>query len=146
VLVDENNLAQQFSLAEGQVGESVLQLPGVVEDVTFVPGGSRVLFRTTGWVHRASSSAAGLLWVDAMLAPKPLRGARMVFGDLTSDPAARWGARLYVPVAAEGFLKLAELRFSADQGPGLFGNRMQLLEEWRARLGLAVVAAQGPDE
>ena len=146
VLVDENNLAQQFSLAEGQVGESMLQLPGAVEEVTFVPGGSRVLFRTARWIHRASSSATGILWIDAILAPKPLRGARMVFGDVESDPSLRWGSRLYLPVAADGLLKLAELRLGGDQGPGLFGNKAQLLEEWRGRLGLAVAAAQSSDE
>lgn len=146
VLVDKNNLAQQFSLVEGQVGESVLQLPGEVQEVSFVPGGSRILFRTTGWIHRASSSAAGLLWIDAMLAPKPPRGARMVFGDVTGDPAASRGARLYLPVAAQGSLRLAELSLGAGQGPGLFGNRTQLLEEWRRRLGLSIAATQSPDE
>ena len=70
VLVDENNLAQQFDLAAGRIGEMALQLPSTVEEVTFAPAGMRVLIRTSNWIHRASSSARGLVWIDALLAPK----------------------------------------------------------------------------
>jgi len=144
VLVDQNNLAQQFSLAEGRIGESTLQLPGKVSEVTFAPGGYRVLFRTTNWIHSASSSVMGILWIDAILAPKSLSGARIVFGDIASDSTAALGNRLYLPVAGDGFARLAELSFTALRGPGLFGNKDQLLQEWRRKL--AVVAAQSPDE
>ncbi len=146
VLVDRNNLALLFDLEDGQIGEEVLQLPSAVRDVVFVPGGSRVLFRTTGWIHRASSSATGLLWIDAMLAPRAIGGARIVFGDEAGDAAAQSGSRLYLPIAGDGFMRLAEFYFSAEQWPALFGNRIQLLEEWRRRLGLSVVAPQGTDE
>ncbi len=146
MLVDRNKLAQQFSLAEGLIGENVLQLPGAVEEVAFAPSGSRVLFRTIGWIHRASSSANGLLWTDAILAPKALRNARMVFGDAGSDNAAALGTHLYLPVPGDGFVELANLSFGADRGSGLFGNKMQLLQEWRNKLGLSFVATQGPDE
>jgi len=141
VLVDENNLAQQFDLAEGRIGDQTLQLPGAIDEVAFTPGGLRVLFRTTNWVHRASTSAMGLIWLDAILAPKALAHTRMVFGDPQSDEA---GNRFYLPVAGNGFPRLAELNFIASQGPALFGNKDQLLDEWRGKL--AVIATQGPDE
>ena len=144
VLVDQNNLAQQFSLAEGRIGEMALQLPGSIEEVTFAPNGYRVLFRTSNWIHRASSSATGLIWIDAILAPKSLNSARMVFGDPVLDDSAALGNRLYLPVAADGYARLEELGFTATQGPGLFGNKDQLLDEWRQKL--SIVAAQSPDE
>jgi hypothetical protein len=144
VLVDANHLAQRFSLAEGRIGERSLQLPGAVKEVAFSPGGQRVLFRTTNWVHRASSSEAGLIWQDAILAPKALANTRMVFGDPKLDEAAALGNRFFLPVAADGFPRLAELSFTSARGPGLFGNKDQLLDEWRRKL--AVVAAQSPDE
>lgn len=136
VLVDRNNLAQQFSLSEGRIGEMVLQLPSVVEEVTFAPGGLRILFRTSNWIHRASSSAAGLMWIDAMLAPKSLDHARMVFGDAATDNAATLGNRLFLPVAGDGVVQLADLRFTNPRGPGLFGNKDQLLAEWRSKLAV----------
>jgi WD40 repeat protein len=144
ILVDQNNLAQQFSLEEGRIGEMVLQLPSTVEEVTFTPSGLRILFRTSNWIHRAGSSPAGLIWNDVMLAPKALSSARMVFGDAAADNAAALGNRLYIPVAGDGFVRLADLSISAARGPGLFGNKDQLLEEWRRKL--AIVAAQSPDE
>ena len=146
VLVDRNNVARQFSLAEGRIGDDVLQLPANVEEVSFVPGGSRVLFRTSGWVHRASSSPAGLTWIDATLAPPALKSARMVFGAGAGDRSATWGNRVFLPVAGDGFASLAELHLGTDKGPGLFGNKGELLAEWRNRLGLALVSTQGTDE
>jgi WD40 repeat protein len=144
VLVDANNLAQQFNLAEGRIGETILQLPGAVSEVTFSPGGVRVLFRTSNWVHQASSLESGLIWLDAILAPKALTNARMVFGDPERDEAAALGNRFFLPVAADGYPRLAELDFTAASGSGLFGNKETLLEEWRRRL--ALVPAQSPDE
>ena len=58
--------------------------------------------------------------------------------------AAALGNRLFLPVAADGYPRLAELSFTAAQGPGLFGNKNQLLDEWRRKL--ALVAPQRPDE
>jgi WD40 repeat protein len=136
VLVDRNNLAQQFSLEEGRIGDAVLQLPDAVEEVAFAPGGFRVLFRTSGWIHRASSSPAGLIWIDAMLAPHALEGTRIVFGKDRGNDVAAAGDRLYLPVAGDGFVGLAQVNFSATAGAGLFGNRQQLLAEWRRKLGL----------
>jgi WD40 repeat protein len=144
VLVDQNSLAQVFSLAEGRIGTEILQLPSAVEEVSFAPGGMRVLFRTSNWIHRASLSAVGLVWVDAMLAPKALQDTRMVFGNPAKDSAAAHGNRLYLPVAGDGYVRLAELSFTATHSTGLFGNKEQLLEEWRRKL--AMVTTQRSDE
>jgi hypothetical protein len=35
------------------------------------------------------------------------------------------------------------LRYDAAATPGLFGNRDELIEEWRAKLGLAMEARWG---
>jgi WD40 repeat protein len=137
VLIDEENVARQFSLRESRIGEAVLQLPSAVEEVAFAPGGSRVLFRTAGWVHRAGSSPTGLIWIDAILGPRAANGARMVFGPY-SNAAAATGSRLYLPIAGDTFVSLAELNIGNDQGPGLFGNKQQLLAEWHRRLGIPV--------
>ncbi len=137
VMVDAENLVQQFNLHEGRIGESVLQLPSAVEDLVFAPGGSRVLFRTARWIHRAGSSPTGLVWIDAILGPKAVNGGHLVFAKGSNSAAAR-GNRLYLPVAGEAFVRLARLSFGGDQGPGLFGKKQQLLEEWNRRLGVPV--------
>jgi len=138
VLVDDQGLASQFMLAEGHLGEQTLQFPGPVEEVAFGRSGSRALFRTARWVHRVSLSSSGLHWIDAAFAPKPLQGARIVFG--TGDAARR----AYLPAARNGFVELVELAFPGTAQPGLFGNREELLAEWRARLGV-VDADEVPD-
>ena len=68
----------------------------------------------------------------------------MVFGDVFADDAATLGNRVYLPVAGDGFVNIAELDFVASRGPGLFGNKDELLDEWRGKL--ALVPAQSPDE
>ena len=133
--VDQNNLAQQFILGEGRIGEHSLQLPGRVEEVTYAPSGSRVLIRTAGWIHRASSAASGLIWLDAVLAPRPIHGSRMIFGDSNNQMANPLGNRVLIPVSSDGFVELTELRFDASGGAALFGNKDELLAEWRLRLG-----------
>ena len=143
VLVDQNNVAQQFSLAEGRIGKMVLQLPDSVEEVTFAPGGLRVLFRTSNWIHRASSSVAGLVWIDAILAPKALDNARMVFGGPVANDGAALGNRLLLPIAGDGFVQLADLRFTNSQGPSLFGNKDRLIEEWNRKLAREQPLAEG---
>ena len=135
IFVDENNLAQQFILDEGRIGELSLQLPGRVEEVTYAPSGSRVLFRTAGWIHRASSAASGLIWLDAVLAPRPVHGSRMIFGDISNQTANPLGNRVFVPVSSDGFVQLTELSFDANGGAALFGNKDELLAEWSLRLG-----------
>jgi WD40 repeat protein len=134
--VDQNNLAQQFILGEGRLGELSLQLPGRVEEVTYAPSGSRVLLRTAGWIHRASSAASGLIWLDAVLAPRPIHGSRMVFGNMNNQTANPLGNRVFVPVSGDGSVQLTELSFDGSGRAALFGNKEELLAEWRLRLGL----------
>ena len=134
--VDQNDLAQQFILGEGRLGEQSLQLPGRVEEVTYSPSGSRVLLRTAGWIHRASSAAAGLVWLDAVLAPRPTHGSRMIFGDINGQSANPLATRVLIPVSGDGLVQLTELSFDASRGAALFGNKEELLAEWRLRLGL----------
>jgi len=134
--VDQNNLAQQFILGEGRLGEHSVQLPGRVEEVTYAPSGSRVLLRTAGWIHRASSAASGLIWLDAVLAPRPIHGSRMIFGGTDEQTENPLGSRVFVPVSSDGFVQLTELSFDASGRAALFGNKDELLAEWRLRLGL----------
>jgi WD40 repeat protein len=134
VLVDQLSRAHQFSLTKGQLGTGVLQLPGTVEEVSFSPSGSRVLFRTSRWIHRATVSPNGLSWLNAVLAPVSLSSAQMVFGDTKSDAYSASGNRVLVPTAGDGFVRLVEMRFAGGPGAGLFGNKDELLDEWRRKL------------
>ena len=141
VMVDQNNLAQQFILAEGRLGEQSLQIAGQVEEVSFAPSGARVIFRTSRWLHRASSASSGLRWLDAVFAPRSIGAARIVFGDAGVNKLAALGTRVYLPVAGEGHVQLAELNFDASRGPALFGNKDELLREWRRRFGLEALVS-----
>lgn len=127
VFVDTNNLASQFILADGRIAEDVVQLPATVLDVTFDGSGNRALFRTPRWVHHVSSSTTGLVWRDSVFGPKALNGARVVSAYPESN-------RLYMPAIRNDFIELVELSFRGSQMPGLFGNRHDLLAEWRSRL------------
>lgn len=136
VFVDQNNLAQQFILQEGRLGEQSMQLPGRVEEVTYSPNGARVLFRTARWIHVASSAVSGLRWQDAVFAPPATSGSRIVFADPEEDPAAPLGNRLFLPVSRDGYVRLSALSFDGAHGAALFGNKDDLLLEWRQRLGV----------
>ena len=143
VLVDQANLAQQFNLSEGRIGAQSLQLPAPVEEVAFSPAGSRVLFRSSRWVHRAGSSTNGLIWLDSLFAPKVLTGARMVFGVAANAVTGNAvGSYLFLPVVGEGGVHLAQMRFDDSESAGLFGNRENLLAEWRARLSITTDDAE----
>ena len=114
VLVDADNRASQFDLSEGQMNAGVLQLPGPLRDLTFSSGG-RALMHTSRWVHRISSSAAGLLWLDSVFVPNSLPGRQIVQGGVApSDPAAH---RAYLPVVRGSFVELVELGFRAPSSP-----------------------------
>jgi len=43
-----------------------------------------------------------------------------------------------LPAARNGFVELVELPFPGSASPALFGNRDDLLAEWRSRLGYTV--------
>ncbi len=131
VIVDAANTARQFNLAEARTGGAILELPGEIREIVFAPSGYRVVFRTGSWAHEAILTAAGLQWQDAILLPRVLNGARMVFGDRSS------GARGFMlPVLRDGYPMVEAFRFSDDSGPGLFGSREELLLEWRRRLAV----------
>ena len=133
VVVDDARRAALINLGTGQPGELTLQLPDAVEDVAFSPGGSRVLLRTARWVHRVGASSTGLMWLDALFVPKPLAGSRIVFGGATQR--GREAASIfYLPVSRDGIAQLSEFHFSDSNGAGLFGNREQLIADWRRRL------------
>ncbi len=138
VLVDQNNVAQQFDLEEGHIGALSVSLPENVEDVAFNPVGSRVYFRTARWVHRASSSTNGLIWLDAIFGPRPAHGGSIVVSAATSA-----GNEIQLPVNRAGSVTLAKLRFDSSETPALFGNRDELIEEWRDKLGMAMEARWG---
>jgi WD40 repeat protein len=135
VFVDQNNLAQQFILSEGRLGRQALQLPSRVEEVSYSPNGARVLFRTARWIHLASATVSGLRWQDAVFAPPVIPGSRIVFADPVDDAAAALGNRFFVTVSADSSVKLSALSFDGVQGSALFGNKEELLAEWRQRLG-----------
>ena len=132
VVVDAEHVASQFHLADGRPGEQVFALPGPVNEVRFSEAGSRVMFRTSRWVHRAGSSPVGLLWLDSAYGPAALAGSRILYGE---TPDAR-GRTVFVPIADAGFVRIAELAFGSSAAPGLFGSREELLDEWRTKLGM----------
>jgi WD40 repeat protein len=132
VLVDDQNLASQFVLQDGRISEARLQLPSRVHGVSFNGRGGRVMFRTARWVHRASASLAGLQLLDSVFVSKALPGARIVAG-LTDDGELA-ANRSYLPVLRNEFLEVAELGFDVPGTAGLFGNREELIAEWRAKL------------
>jgi len=132
VVVDATNLASQFILSEGRIADAILQLPSPVVDVSF--NRNRVIFRTSRWFHRASSSRNGLIWQDSVFGPTAIHGARVVSG----SPDA--GDRTYIPAVRNGFVELFELGFRGSSGPGLFGSKRELLDNWRPRLESSVAA------
>lgn len=145
VLVDADNAARVFDIRNGGIGPQTLRLPGRIDDILFSPGDSRVLLRTSRWVHRASVSRAGLAWETAIRAPQALRGSRMAFDDRVETqglqgiangrPAVSPGNHLLLLSRDAGFVELADLYISYSDGPLLFGSRDELLEEWRSKLG-----------
>jgi WD40 repeat protein len=135
IIVDDKNLASQFILSEGRIAESALQLPSAVREVAFDRHGVRAYFGTARWVHKATSSSSGLVWVDAVLMPPPLKGAALVHGNGTDSTSSRQA--VFLPVANNAYLQLREVEFHGSSGVSLFGSRNDLLQEWRARLNAA---------
>ena len=130
IVVDTTNRASQFVLSEGRISAATVLVNGDVQDVIF--NGSRVLFRTTRWVHRASVSVSGLIPLDAVFVPKALSGGRMVNGQTNNGRST--ANRTYMPIARNGQVELYELGFDAASGPTLFGSKEELLQEWVPKL------------
>jgi hypothetical protein len=134
VIVDDEGIASQFVLGEGRVAEQTIDFPGPVEEVAFTRSGTRAYFRTARWTHRVGVSDTGLRWIDSAFSPKPLNGARIVFG----PPGSSTANRAHLPAARNGFVELVALAFPGSSSATLFGNREELLAEWRTRLGYTV--------
>ncbi|MDH4108081.1 MAG: AAA-like domain-containing protein [Gammaproteobacteria bacterium] len=143
VLVSSDNVAQVFDIRNGTIGSIKLDLPDAVSDIVFSPSGSHVLFRTSRWIHRADLSRAGLAWHSAVRAPQSLPGSRMAF-DASEVPAAHAEAaasvadqRVLLLTRDSGYAEIAELDFDYRSGALVFGERAELLELWRRKLGIA---------
>lgn len=140
VIVDAQNQATLLDPADGRVGAMLLQLPDAVVEIAFSPSESRVLFKTARWIHRALVSPGGLVWADAIRAPKALVGSRMVFeasGGRSSDDrhsSDASGDRVLILTRDTGLVELAELRFSYSNGPALIGSRANLVTYWTDKL------------
>ena len=141
VIVDTNNEARLLDMESGAIGSTVLQLPGTVTEIAFGRNDARVLFRIGRWIHRALVSPDGLIWTDAVRAPKSLRGSRMAIDRSAPRRAgspAHSGAvdadRVLVLTRDTGFARLAEIHFDYDAGPALFGNRRDLITEWTRKV------------
>jgi hypothetical protein len=139
VLSDAENTAHVFDISTGSMGAQGLQLPGPITDILFGPGDSRVLLRTSRWIHRADVASTGLTWINALRSPQALQGTRMVFDDRVESQSAtgssNLGSRILLLTRDAGFVELADLHLAHADGPLLFGSRMELLSKWRARLG-----------
>jgi WD40 repeat protein len=147
VLVNAANEVRTLDIRSGRVSELLLLMPDVVNDVLFSSGESRVLLHTPRWVHRSALSPSGLLWLDAVRAPKAMPGSRMVLDFERYDSAPADDARRTDRLAKDddsvliltretGFAEVAELQFSYSTGPSLIGNRLELLNEWRHKLAI----------
>jgi WD40 repeat protein len=145
VIVDSTDKAQLLNLETGRIGTSQLQLPAAVGDIIFSPNETRVLLRTARWIHRASVSPAGLIWLDAARTPRVMTGSQMVFeaagGSLQGDSSAdSLGNRVLLLTRDTGFAEVAMVDFTYGSGPTLFGSRELLLQEWRGKLGVDTAA------
>ena len=141
VIVDARNEARLLDIRSGRIGTHVLQLPDPVTEIAFSRSDARVLFKTGSWIHRALLSPDGLVWTDAIRAPKSLSGSRMAFdrgGQTGSDNDGLHGYpdndRVLVLTRDTGFAEIAELHFDYDAGPALFGNRSKLIAEWSRKV------------
>jgi len=134
IMIHADGLASLL-LEDGRIGDNTLTFPTDVQEIVFNRSGSRAYVRTSRWTHRLSLSSTGLGWVDAVFTPKPVNGSGIVFGPDGSDTANH----AYLPAARNGFIELVELPFPGSSTAALFGNREELLVEWRARLGRNLV-------
>ncbi|MFQ6004785.1 MAG: AAA-like domain-containing protein [Woeseia sp.] len=132
IIVDAQHVALSLNISSGTVGTAKLTLPDTVTDIVFSPSESRAIIRTGRWIHRVGISPGGLIWLDAIRAPKALAGSQAI---QVGDP---FGDRVLLLTRDSGFPEVAELRFSYSIGPALFGNKDELLAEWREKLGVQI--------
>ncbi len=144
ILVDSRNVVQVFDVGKGTIGTARLDLPDTVNDILFSRSESRVVLRTSRWVHSADISRSGLHWRAAIRSPQAITGSRMVFDTRRPDTGgdgsagrATGGDSVLLLTRDAGFAEIAELDFTHTSGPVLFGSRAPLLDEWRAKLAVA---------
>jgi hypothetical protein len=70
--------------------------------------------------------------MDALFVPRALNGAGIVQGNGASSPGSK--LRMYLPVASNGYIELVELSVNRSGAAALFGNKQELLQEWRDRI------------
>ena len=58
--------------------------------------------------------------------------------------ASSAGRRMYLPVARNGFVEFVELNSKGSGATALFGNRRELLQEWRDRVSAVPREGSGP--
>ena len=134
VIVDGRNQVRLLDPRDGRVSTGIVELPDAVEDVGFSPNGTRVLFRTGRWVHRALVTPGGLMMTDSVRGPRAMQGSGMVFDARRRDSTGASGDTVLVLARDTGVPSLVELRFSFADGPALFGSRTELLEIWADRI------------
>ncbi len=127
VIADGDARLLLFDLATSRLVGDALPLPGPVTSMTFAQAGPDLYAKTQRWVHRLSSTADGLLWRDALLVPRIAGNA---------PPLAVRGDSFVLPTVYDGEFELTSFRYSGRRDSGLFGNRDELLAEWRARFSL----------
>ncbi len=133
---DSEGTVRQFDMATGDIGRLSLVLPERIRELAVAPFGTRVFVRTERWVHEAISGADGLAWSDAYFVPPGGSGRELVFVPVRGLPGV-----LHVLRRDVDRLTLAAL--DSDQGPLVFGEREDLVPEWRRRLGLTAESADG---
>ena len=67
-------------------------------------------------------------------------------GSIVVSEATSAGNEIQIPVIRGGSLRLEKLRFDYTETPALFGNRDELIEEWRDKLGMTMEARWGMAE
>lgn len=135
VIADGDARLQLFDLASSRLVGEALPLPGPVTSMTFARSGPDLYAKTQRWVHRLSTTADGLLWRDALLVPRIAGNAA---------PLAAHGDSFILPTVFDGEFELTNFRYSGAQGSGLFGNREELLAEWRSRFSLEDTVQEPP--
>ena len=131
---DSEGTVRQLDTATGDIGRLSLVLPARIRELAVAPFGSRIFVRTERWIHEATSGAEGLTWSDAYFVPPGGSGRELVFAPVGNLPGV-----LHVLRRDVGRLTLAAL--DTGQGPLVFGEREDLLSEWRRRLGLTAESA-----
>lgn len=132
ILLDADNVARQFLLREGTLAEGQVKLPSPVQEIMFDNSGSRAYFRTHRWLHHVRASRSGLLWMDALLMPRALPGAKLVLHSALYDDQRP--TRVFLPTAAHGYPELFSLDFRAAAKEALLGNQQSLYDEWHRRV------------